>query len=333
MIASERLAGFIASPQEQAQSQARVDAFVARWSHMPPMVTLERDLRRLQDPEPAAVLELARGFMDHTAELQQLVDEMIAQSQGDPFFRPPFHPATSEINVSLLIFHSSLLSIAMGVTGVEMLAAKKAVPNPTGSVGFTGHLGLFRFLKAGDAELSLWEAPPISGSFSAAQAAECRQVGRRRLRDGDELVIDGARESFIIEHASSDMVYLQAMVRCGAAPLAAEFDHRTRQLVSVNSTDEVSSRVQMMATLLRSMGRDDAAPLIAEFLSTPHFYTRWYLMRELLAMDAEFAQPHLQTMALADPHPEVRAAAAQTLRLFFDETIEIQLTGEQQCPA
>ena len=41
-------------------------------------------------------------------------------------------------------------------------------------------------------------------------------------------------------------------------------------------------------------------------------------MRELLALDAEAALPDLRRLAEQDPHPEVRAAASQTLRLFFE---------------
>ena len=79
----------------------------------------------------------------------------------------------------------------------------------------------------------------------------------------------------------------------------------------------------MMVSLLRVMEREDALPLIAEALDSPHFYTRWHIMRELLAMDAEAALPPLRRMAADDPHPEVRAAARQTLDLFFaDEEAE-----------
>ena len=75
----------------------------------------------------------------------------------------------------------------------------------------------------------------------------------------------------------------------------------------------------MMVSLLRTMEREDAVPLIVEALASPHFYTRWHVMRELLALDADAAHPHLSRMAEADPHPEVRAAARQTLELFFAE--------------
>ena len=81
--------------------------------------------------------------------------------------------------------------------------------------------------------------------------------------------------------------------------------------------NEASSRVQMMVSLLRSMERDDAFPLLEAALNNPNFYTRWHIMREMLAMDSEASEPSLRRMAASDPHPEVRAAAQQTLQLFF----------------
>ena len=85
------------------------------------------------------------------------------------------------------------------------------------------------------------------------------------------------------------------------------------------STDEASSRTEMMVSLLRLFDRGDAIPELTGLLESSHFYTRWHVMREFLAMDTEAALPHLRRMAEDDPHPEVRAAAAQSLAMFFSE--------------
>jgi hypothetical protein len=288
------------------------------------MAELERRLQELPMRSPAAILDLARDFMDQTEALDQLVADLLEGCRSDPFFRPPFFALSSDIHSGLLLFHNEHLSIALGVTGLDMLAFKKGVKRGATSIGFTGVVSLFRYLKAGDATVSFWEAPPITSKFGGSEAGDCQFVGRRMLRDGEELLSDGRYESFIIEHATSDMVYFQAMVRAGSAPLAVEYDSRTMKFVGASSTDEASSRVLMMVSLLRAMERDDAAPLVAELLDSPLFYTRWHVMRELLAMDAEAALPHLRRMAASDPHPEVRAAAAETLGLFFqtDESEE-----------
>jgi hypothetical protein len=334
MIAGAALAAWLADRDGQRRSLAAVEACARHWSRQPLMTEIERALSALPTRDPAAILDVARGFMDKEADVAALLEEMMASSRKDPFFRPPFYPMSSEIHTGLLLFHNPDLTIALGVSGVDLLAAKKAGPRGATSIGFTGITTLFRYLKAGDATISFWEAPPITDDFVASQAGKCRLTDRRQISDGDEIVIDGRYQSFVIEHAVSDMFYFQALVRPGAAPLAAEYDSKTLSFIGASSTDEASSRVQMMVSLLRTMEREDALPLIEESLASPHFYTRWHIMRELLAMDAEAALPALRRMAVGDPHPEVRAAAQQTLELFFEDEDEAEaLQGGMQCRA
>jgi hypothetical protein len=318
MMSGPALSAWLADRAAQDRSHGGVEDCARRWSRHPLMTGLEQELAALPERTAEAVLAAARRFMDRSGDVDALMGDLITSSRADPFFRPPFHPLSSEIHTGLLLFHNADLSLAVGVTGVEMLAAKKAGPRGATSIGFSGQLTLFRYVKAGGATLSFWEAPPIGDDFVSADAGKARLVGRRRIEDGEEIVIDGRHQSFVIEHASSDMVYFQALVRTGSAPLATEYDSRSLTLIGASSTDETSSRIQMMVSLLRAMERDDALPLIAEMLNaSPHFYTRWHIMREMLAMDAEAALPALRCMVEGDPHPEVRAAARQTLDLFF----------------
>lgn len=72
----------------------------------------------------------------------------------------------------------------------------------------------------------------------------------------------------------------------------------------------------MALTLLRHLGRTDAAPLFAEATQADDFALRWHAMRELVALAPAAALPRLTAMAAADPHPEVRRAAQATLALF-----------------
>jgi HEAT repeats len=333
MIAGTALAAWLADRGAQKRSHDAVEKCARHWSRQPLMTEVERRLAELPEKTPEAVLDIARAFMDRTEDMDALMDDVLSSSAGDPFFRPPFHPLSSDIHNGLLLFHNPDLSLALGVTSVDMLAAKAAEPGGASSINFSGITTLFRYLKAGDATISFWEAPPITGDFVAAEAGKARFVDRRRISDGDEVLIDGRYQSFHIEHAAGDMLYFQAMVRPGAAPLAAEYDSKTLAFIGASSTDEVSSRVQMMVSLLRTMERDDALPLIVEALESPHFYTRWHIMRELLAMDADAALPHLRRMAAADPHPEVRATAAQTLQLFFADEDAPAAQGDVQCRA
>ena len=289
MIAGAALAAWLADRAAQQRSRDAVDAVSLTWARHPLMTDLETRLAALPERNTAAVLDAARAFIDREDDLAALLAAMLAGSRADPFFRPPFHPVSSEVQTGLLLFHHRDLSISLAVSGVEMLAAKKAGPQGASSISFTGITGLFRFVKAGGATLSFWEAPPIGDDFVAARAGKCRFVERRQIADGEEMVLDGRRQSFVIEHATSDMVYFHAMVRPEAAPLSAEYDSRTLAFAGASSTDETASRIQMMVSMLRTMEREDAVPLLEEALASPHFYTRWHVMRELLALDADAA--------------------------------------------
>lgn len=333
MIAGAALAAWLADRDAQRASLDAVEASAAKWSRHPLMTELERELIELDPKTPQRILDAARRYMDRVEDVDALMADLIASCRSDPFFRPPIHPVSSDIHTGLLMFHNQDLSVALGVTGVDLLAAKKSGKRGATSIGFTGLLTSFRYLKAGNATLSFWEAPPIADNFIAGEAGRARFVERRRIEDGEEVVIDGRYQSFVIEHADSDMLYFQALVRSGGAPLATEYDSASLSFVSASSTDEAASRVQMMVSLLRTMERDDAMPLIVEALDSPHFYTRWHIMREMLAMDADAALPHLRRMAEADPHPEIRATAAQTLSLFFEEDEPATSEGPIQCRA
>ena len=43
---------------------------------------------------------------------------------------------------------------------------------------------------------------------SLREAGQCRLVDRRRIADGEEILVDGRYQSFVIEHASDDILYL-----------------------------------------------------------------------------------------------------------------------------
>ena len=64
--------------------------------------------------------------------------------------------------------------------------------------------------------------------MAAASPAAAGSSGGASSRTASSFIIDGRRESFVIEHATSDMICLQAVVHAGAAPLTVEYDSATR---------------------------------------------------------------------------------------------------------
>ena len=251
-------------------------------------------------------------FTDHSW-VDTLVSGLAAKMLADPFFDPPFRNLNSDISAGLLVFEDERVSIAVSVTSALQLAARKGRPRGPTSVGFSGQLNVLKFVRAGGASLSFWEAPPIDSRFTAADAGMCRRTGARGIADGEILIVDGRRHSYVIEGLRGSMVLLQATVATGQAPLSVEYDSVTGAYVGCTATGDTSSRIQMITTLLRKLDHQAAFPAILAFLDHPDFFVRWHVMKELLGLDAGAALPHLKRMAATDPHPDPRRAARAVL--------------------
>lgn len=317
MITGQALAAWFADETRQTATVARLEEVRRRLRSLPPVAALEGRADKADGRRAEPLLEAARAFLQSEDSIEACLDLMIGAALEDPFFRPPMRNALSEIQAGLLLIDRPLLSVYLSIASATGIAEKRLGRSGPASIAFTGRRSLYRFLRAGEATLSLWEAPAIRAGFSAETSGRCRLLERRSVADGDLLELDGRRHGFVIDHAKSDMVYLQASTPAGSAPLTVEYDSRTLRFAGASSSDELSSRIQLMLTLLRALDRQDAAPFFREMASGPHFFDRWHAMREFLALDAEQALPCLRDMAARDPHPEVRAAARSTLDLLF----------------
>jgi hypothetical protein len=255
----------------------------------------------------------ARRLLTDDNWLRSLLDEAAGALRRDPFFVPPLRPTRNDLRVGLIVLARPRISITIDVVHAAGLAARKNRPR-AGSVGFSGDVSLIRFVKAGGAVVSLWEAPPIGLEFRAADAGRCRQTGRRAVADGEILVIDGRRESFIIEGARSNLLLANATIRT-EAPVSVEYDAASGAYLGCSAADERDSRLQMVSTLARLVDAEAAFPAVAGLLDHPSFFVRWHAMRELIGIDAEAALPYLKLMSAHDPHIEVREAASATLDL------------------
>lgn len=312
MIIEKELRDWCADRSRQAGARAAAVAFAQSWSRSPSFRKVADAFRHTADSGEAVVETLCELFADHDW-IEAAIDGLLAELRRDRFFEPPFAALNSDIHSGLLLYDDSSVSIALGVTGVTKLAAKKGVARGSTSIGFTGHHSVLKFIKAGGATISLWEAAAVGDAHNSSEAPTCWPVGKRELKDGDVLVFDGRRQSYVIEHATSDILLLQGTVKRGKVQLTTEYDSATLRYVGASATDEVASRVQMITTLLRKMKCTEAFPVIEQFLDDPHFFVRWHVMRELLGLDGPAALPHLERLASEDPHPDVRRAASAVL--------------------
>lgn len=318
MIVGAELEAWLSSRDRQAASQRTAEVARRRWGERPAWARLRADISAA-DGDVEALTEAARRALERNDDISTIVCEAIAASSQDPLFRPPFNTLASELHSGLLLFDSPQIMISLGVIRLEPLAAKKAAARAATSIMFNGERTLLRLVKSGEAIFSFWQARPADHGFTVDTAGRCQLIERRQVADGETLIIDGSSQSFVIEHAKSDLILLQAVVHDRAAPLSVEYDSRTCAFVGASSADETGSRLEMMTTLLRLLDVREAIPLVSEAIANSNFHTRWHLMRELLAWDAEAALPALKVMAEADPHLDVRDAARRTLQMFFAE--------------
>jgi hypothetical protein len=314
MIVSDALRTWTRDHAAQREAQRSVDAFASTWGSGPVHGRFDDAMASLPAPATAeAVANAVAGLFADESWIDALVSGLAEQMRADPFFNPPFRNLSNDLHTGLLVFEDEKVSIAAGVTSAVQMAVKKNNARGGASIAFSGQMGVYRFLKAGGATLSFWEAPPIGPGFTAAEAGTCRRTGERRIADGETIIIDGRRQSYVVEGLQGSFVLLQASIAVDQAPLSVEYDSGTGAYVGCTATGDTSSRIQMISTLLRKLDHQAAFPAIAAFLDHPDFFVRWHVMKELLGLDVHAALPHLKRMAATDPHPDPRRAARAVL--------------------
>jgi HEAT repeats len=313
MTAERELQDWLADRARQRRTRRAMDDYARDWNRGPVHQRFDRAIAALPAQTAEAVADAVRALFADDFWVETLLDSLAERLRGDPFFEPPFRPINSDIHSGLLVFEDERVSIAAAVTRVARLAAKKNAKRGPTSVNFTGQVGVLKFVRAGGARLSFWEAPEITADFTAAAAGQCRRTGERALADGEVLVIDGRRQSFVIERARANIVLLQASITLDQAPVTVEYDSATGAYVGCSATGDSASRIQTLTTLLRKLDCDGAFPAIAAFLDHADFFVRWHVMKELLGIDAAAALPHLKRMAARDSHPDTRRAARSVL--------------------
>ena len=312
-MVGHELQDWLADRARQRRTQRAIDDFAAEWGRGLAHRRFDEAVAALPEQSAEAVAEAIRALFADDAWVDALIDGLARQMRADPFFDPPFRAINSDIHSGLIVFEDERVSVAAGVTGVVQLAAKKTAKRRATSVGFSGRVSVIKFVKAGGARIGFWEAPKITAGFSAAEAGQCRQTASRALADGDILVIDGRYQSYVIEHAGSSLVILQAEINLDQAPLGVEYDSATHAYVGCSANGDGASRIQMITTLIRKLDCAGAFDAVAPFLGHSDFFVRWHVMKELLGIDAAAALPHLKRMAAGDPHPEARRAARTVL--------------------
>jgi hypothetical protein len=249
--------------------------------------------------------------------LRGRLDEALALLAADPFARPPLRMVGGGDGGpgGLVLADRGAIRLTLQL---RPFTANGVAP---GTAVFVPGRAAIHVLDGGGAELRAHtvtvSAAEEAGGFTAKDAAPCQTQPSRPLCDGETLILDTARQSFTLHGAGRDILYLELTVQPPSRLPIRAYDIASGRLMHVSASRRDSSFRQMALTLLRQLGRTDAAPFFVAETASEDFAARWTAMRELVALDAETARPHLAAMATSDPHPEVRRAAAATHALIF----------------
>ncbi|PZO81167.1 MAG: hypothetical protein DI632_00945 [Sphingomonas hengshuiensis] len=249
----------------------------------------------------------ARELVEDAGWIAALLAPWIARLRDDPLFEPPFRSQRDMLRTGMVLAETPAASVTMAV--IDPLAPAAHILPDTVVVG--GRVSWTRYLRGGGARLWRWRADPVDADWHGGVAMPARPLAVRPLADGAVVRIDGRREAMLLVDPSTPIVSVTVTLRVGGAPFLREYDRIGGALVRVATLDDAAARSTMLLTLLRELGRGDAA--VFDALSRdPAFFVRWDAMREWLASDARGALPRLRAM-VEDPHPEIRTATQKTL--------------------
>ena len=291
--------------QSHRQSRNAADA----WRAGEPYRALTARFDAIEPGDAEGAAAAAVGLLTDTGWLAALLAPLSAALAKDPAFEPPLRVQRDPLRIGAVLFDHPAVSIAATTLSADALAR---APAPR-TVVMSGRLAVVRYHRAGGAYWRCWQTRPVGADFTAAAAPPCRPLPDQLLADGAVIRRDGRVSGGMLADAHGDVTTLTATIAYAPAPMMREFAIADGALVRVATLDRAESRTEILLTLLRLSGRNDAGDRFDDASRSASFHLRWAAMREWLALDLAAALPRLRAMAESDPHDEVRAAAKVTL--------------------
>lgn len=267
------------------------------------------------DASPDAAIAALLPWLTDPEWLAARLTSALALLRTDPFARPPLRPVGGADGApgGLVLAERGAVRLTLRLWP---FATHTAAPAPA---IFVPGRAVLHVLASGGAQLCLHQVAVSpaeeTGAFTARAAEPCDTTPPRPLQTGETLHLDTARQSVTLIPGARDTLLLELAVQPPSRLPIRSYDPATGRLRHVSASCRDSSFRAMALTLLRHLGRTDAAPLFEAETQSTDFAARWHAMRELVALSSAAARAPLTGMAAHDPHPEVRAAAKATLAL------------------
>lgn len=270
---------------------------------------------------PAALADRAEALLTRTQWVRDLLAPGLAALRADPLAQPAMATNRDRMRTGIVLLDTGRVIITANVIAAAAVQRR----TPPASVIVPGRLTVTRYVRAAGARLHLWRAPIADAEFSAADSAPAVEAGTLALSDGQIVRLDGRQLGWWHGEATGDVVTISVTIRAGQGPLMRDYALPSGRLRHCATIDEGAARAQMLLTYLRAEQRREATPAFAAATRDPAAFLRWEAMRNWLALDARSAMSRLTDLAVTDEHPDIRAAAAQTLAAIADRY------GERLC--
>lgn len=233
--------------------------------------------------------------------IEELIERLMDREQLSLLFPPGLKAVDAEYFNALEVFSNAKLSVLLSRVDRSKLDLQQGADARINVTSFTTYL---YFVRSGEARIKLFEAEP---------GVSCRAT-EMTVSDGQLLKICGGRNSMKFLEARSDPLVLGINFFDGSSRQIYRIDSDTGALHSRSTSDMYAQRAFMYSSLLRLLDREDAVGALGGLLEHHDEELRWHAMREMLALDADQATPHLCRLAEHDRSARVRAIASGTLR-------------------
>ena len=251
------------------------------------------------------------------------------------------------------------------VSGLVSKLLPEIFAHPLGQVPFrhqySGGMAIMQLAAAGEAAISLVmcerranAARPQTVCFTDSERHEIALAGAGTLQivrraqaaddqarlscrplaigEGQSLSLSGMFDTKFIEFVEDRLVILR-LSRTAAAPQASlEFRLSDGKLVHRASGNKGDSQHEMMLSLLGRMGREDAAPVMAEMTREGSDHVRWQALRECLSLDTARGFAALSALARDAQDPLASDAGALRAQLIGAHP-QLAICEKSLCPA
>lgn len=176
-------------------------------------------------------------------------------------------------------------------------------------------------LSGKQARLSVYDYKEIGFDTAIDSDLCCQNVKQYDISDGSEMFLHGGSQGWEIDSIEGPFLALLITIKIYRSPVVAKYSKATGILESVSGGDVQSSRVELMAILMRTM-TDGATTCdaLCPYIQHRDHYVRWHVAREMLAADVQLALPHVLTL-INDTHPQVAEAAKATISIIEEGKI------------